>query len=78
MLQNMGARKSGSVVVAHRLSCLVACESSWTRDHTHVSCIGRWILNTGPPGMSQIITDEITKVHVKGKIFLKSKANLGE
>ena len=23
---------------------------SWIRDQTHVSCIGRWILNTGSPG----------------------------
>ena len=29
----------GSVVVAHGLSCLV--DSSWTREQTHVSCIGR-------------------------------------
>ena len=75
--QNMGSRQSGSVAVAHRLSCLVACESSWTRDHTHVSCIGSWILNTEPPEMSQIIIDEITKVHIRGKIIVKSKANLG-
>ena len=25
-------------------------ESSWTRNQTRVSCIGRWILNTGPTG----------------------------
>jgi len=24
--------------------------SSWTRGQTHVPCIGRWILTTGPPG----------------------------
>ena len=34
-----------SVVVAHRLSCLMACGISWTRDQIHVSCIGRRILN---------------------------------
>ena len=41
-----------SVVVAYRLILLCGysvawgySESSWTRDQTHVPCIGRWILN---------------------------------
>ena len=28
------------------LASLRHVESSWTRDRTHVPCIGRWILNT--------------------------------
>ena len=24
-------------------------ESSWTREQTHIPCIGRWLLNHGPP-----------------------------
>ena len=39
-----GSRAQGSVVMAHGLSCSVACGSSWVRDQTLVSCIGRWIL----------------------------------
>ena len=35
----------GSGVVVHGFGCLVAYGSSWTRDCTHVSWIGRWILN---------------------------------
>ena len=35
----------GSVAVAHGLSCPPQqVGSSWTRDRTHVLCIGRWIL----------------------------------
>ena len=34
-----------SVVAVHELSCPWHVESSWTRDRTHVPCIGRWILN---------------------------------
>ena len=36
---------AGSVVLAHRLSCSAHVGSSWTRDGTHVLCIGRWALN---------------------------------
>ena len=36
---------TSSEVVAHRLSCSRHMESSWTRDQTHVSCIGRQIPN---------------------------------
>ena len=41
----LGAR--ASVVVAHGLSCSAACgiRNSWTRDRTHVPCIGRQIRN---------------------------------
>ena len=35
---------TGSVVVAHRLSCPRYVGSSWIRDWTHVSCAGRRIL----------------------------------
>ena len=38
-------QRAGSVVVAHGLSCSVACGISWTRARTHVPCIGRRILN---------------------------------
>ena len=36
---------AGSVVVAHGLSCPMACGVFWTRDRACVPCIGRWILN---------------------------------
>ena len=36
-------RQSVGLAVAHRLSCPV--ESSQSKDGTHISCIGRWILN---------------------------------
>ena len=36
--------RMGSVVVAHRLSCLQHVESSWTRDWTGIACIARQIL----------------------------------
>ena len=53
LLQGTGSRACGlqllwhlgSVVVAHGISCLTACQSSWTRDQTHVPCIGRWTFN---------------------------------
>ena len=35
---------TGSIVVAHGLTCSMACESSQTRDQTRVSCTGRKIL----------------------------------
>ena len=34
-----------SIVVVHRLSSSTPVVSSGTRDQTHVSCIGRWMLN---------------------------------
>ena len=34
----------GSIALAHWLSCSLHVGSSWIRDGTHVSCIGRWIL----------------------------------
>ena len=34
-----------SAVVVHELSCPTSCGIFQTRDQTHVSCIGRWILN---------------------------------
>ena len=43
----------GPLVVTFLLVGLVApwhVVPSWIRDQTHVSCIGRWILNTGSPG----------------------------
>ena len=33
-----------SAAVVHGLSCVTACRSSRSRDRTHVSCIGGWIL----------------------------------
>ena len=45
LLRSMGSRHAGSVVVAHGLSCSIACRISQPRDWTHVRCIGRWILN---------------------------------
>ena len=37
-----------SVVVAMDLVAPLHEESSWSRDRTHVPCIGRQTLNTGP------------------------------
>ena len=50
------SRHKGSVVVAHGLSCPLACGNltSWTRDWTSVPCTGRWILNHSPLGSSQL------------------------
>ena len=42
-------QSSGSIVVAHRLSCPTAC-GIFLGDQTHVSCIGRQILYHCPPG----------------------------
>ena len=53
LLQSTGSRHSGSVVVAHKPSCLQYVESSLTRDWTHVPCIGRWIHIHVPPGKSE-------------------------
>ena len=39
-----GLRSAGSVVGAHRLSCPHRVGSFWSRDRTHVPCIGRQIL----------------------------------
>ena len=39
-----GLQSAGSVVAAHRFSCLRHAGSSWTRDRTGVSCTGKWIL----------------------------------
>ena len=38
-------QRAGSVVVAHGLSCSVACGISQTRARTRVPCVGRRILN---------------------------------
>ena len=40
-----GTQGSGSVVVAHRLSCPWHVESSWTRDRNCGPCIGRQAIN---------------------------------
>ena len=40
----LGRYSTGSVVVAHGLSCSPACGSSRTGNHIHVCCIGRRIL----------------------------------
>ena len=40
--------RAGSVVVVYGLICPMVVESSWTRDWTHVPCIGRKILNHWP------------------------------
>ena len=45
-----GLQSAGSVAVAHKLSCSRACGIFPDYDRTHVSGIGRWILNTKPPG----------------------------
>ena len=45
LLRSTGSRRAGSVVVAHRLSCSVACGIFQTRARTRVPCIGRQILN---------------------------------
>ena len=37
--------QKGSVVVSVDLIALWPVGSSWTRDLTHVPCVGRWILN---------------------------------
>ena len=41
---------TGPVSVAHGLSCSKARGVSWTRDQTHVSCIGGQILHHWAPG----------------------------
>ena len=38
-----GLQGTGSVVRAHSLVATWNVGSSWIRDQTHVSCIGRWI-----------------------------------
>ena len=43
-MPSMGPRAHGLTVVAHGFSCSQHEGSSWTRDRTHVSCIGRWTL----------------------------------
>ena len=43
----------GSVAVAHGLSCSVG--SSWIRDRTHFSCIGRWILYLWATKEAQVV-----------------------
>ena len=40
----LGLSSTGSVVMVHGLSCSMACGIFQTRDQTHVSCTGRWIL----------------------------------
>ena len=41
-----GLWRTGSVAVAHGLSCgILDVGSSWPRARTHVPCIGRWIFN---------------------------------
>ena len=47
-----GLQRSGSVWWLTGLVVLQHVESSQTRDQTHVSCIGRWIFSTAPPGKS--------------------------
>ena len=44
LVWSMGSGAQASVVVVHGLSCSEPVRSSWTRDQTHVSCIGRQIL----------------------------------
>ena len=43
-------REHRLIVVAHGFSFSLACGIFWTRNWTHVSCIGRWIFTTEPPG----------------------------
>ena len=45
-----GSGACGLLAGAHRLSCLVAYRNFWTRDRTHVPCIGRWVLNRWTTG----------------------------
>ena len=47
LLPRIGFGHTNSVVRVHRPCCCVPCESSWTRDQTHVpgmGFLGRWIL----------------------------------
>ena len=45
-LQSVGSKPRGlKVAVVHGLSCPSLMGSSWTRDWTHVLCVGRQILN---------------------------------
>ena len=44
LLQSTGSRRTGSSAVVHALVAPWPVESSWTRDRTHVSYIGRQIL----------------------------------
>ena len=59
LLQSIGSRLVGSVIVMHGLVALQYGGPSWTRDQTFVSCIGRWVLN-------HWITTEVQK-----NLFLK-------
>ena len=43
--ENWLSGAQASVIPVHEFSCPWHVESSWTRDRTHVPCIGRWILN---------------------------------
>ena len=45
LLWSTGSRRTGSVVVAHGLSCSAACGIFPARDRTPVTRIGRRILN---------------------------------
>ena len=64
LLRSTGSRHAGSVVVAHRPSCSVACGSSQTRARTRVPCIGRQILNhcatREAPGIFKTSPDDST------------------
>ena len=55
----------GPLVVTSLLLVLVApwyVVSSWIRDQTHASCIGRWILNTGPPGKPLSVISNLSSI----------------
>ena len=45
LIAEHGPQGMGSVVVTTGLVALRHAESSRTRDHTFVPCVGRWILN---------------------------------
>ena len=51
-LQGMGSR--APQVRCMDLLALWYVESSWTKDQTHVPCIGSGFLTTGPPGKSPV------------------------
>ena len=76
-----GLQSTGSVVVAHGLSCSAACgtRASRTRARTHVPCIGRRIPNHCTTREVPIMRYKITYVRVseivksecdKGKVLL--------
>ena len=72
LLQNTGCSARASGVVAHGLSCPMACRSSWAKDQSCVPCIGRRILNhwTTREVLGQIFRSGIASQRINTHITL--------